>query len=165
MRLELQAVYDGVSIRPVAPERLKAYKQGLQQGAKLSMILEPWQATRSRSQQGLLHEIIGRCARATGYKLDALKMQCKVDLGYYVPAPAILSGDVDPPSYRGQFVDLHDVYPAMHSKGTIAFVRSESSYTKKMEGEFIDYMQFYAIENGVDIDDILEAMKNDTDTV
>ena len=161
MTLELKAVYDGKHIIPQDPELLQSYKAGLRPGAALSMTLEPWATRRSRQQQGLLHELLGRCARRTGYTLEALKAQCKVDLGHYVPADKVLSGELAMPGWRGRFIDLHTVYPEMHAPLTVVFLRSEADYTKPMEAEFINMVLDYAHANEVDVGDIERELHND----
>ena len=161
MTLELKAVYDGKHIIPQDPELLQSYKAGLRPGAALAMTLEPWETRRSRSQQGLLHEIIGRYARANREALDTVKIRWKVDLGYYLPADKILSGDVAMPSWRGRWHDLHDTYPELHDKRTIVFLRSEADYTKRMENEFIDYAIAACESSGVDVQDIIRSMTDD----
>ena len=161
MRLEIQAVYDGRHIAPVEPALLRSYKADLREGQRLSLILELWEERRSRQQQGLLHELLGRCARRTGYTLEALKIQCKVDLGHYVPADKVLSGELAMPGWRGRFIDLHTVYPELHAPLTVVFLRSEADYTKPMEAEFINMVLDYAHANEVDVSDIERELNND----
>ncbi|MCH8517489.1 MAG: hypothetical protein LAT68_14280 [Cyclobacteriaceae bacterium] len=122
------------------------------------MSLEPWDDKRTPSQQGLLHEMLGRLGREQGMTLEVVKTQLKVDLGYYVPAERILSGEVVP-KWRGRFVDLADVYEGYPM--TLVFLRSEADYTRKMEGEFIDRVMLACDEAGVRIDDIRETIAND----
>ena len=63
------------------------------------------------------------------------------------------------PSWRGAWIDLHDLYPAMYMEQTIAFVRSESDYTKRMEIDFVDYIIKLCTENGVEIGDIMRSLE------
>lgn len=159
--LELKTTYDGRHIVPDDPTLLASYKAGLAPGAKLAMTLEPWDTRRSRQQQGLLHEIIGRYARANREALDGVKIRWKVDLGYYLPADKLLSGELSLPAWRGRWHDLHDTYPDVHPVRTVVFLRSEADYTKRMENEFIDYAIASCEASGVDVEDILRSMTDD----
>lgn len=83
-----------------------------------------------------------------------VKIRWKVDQGHYLPADKILSGEIDPPEWRGKFVDLHDVYPQLHAERTIVLLRSEADYTTRMENDLIDYAIDSCHGSGVDISDI-----------
>ncbi len=154
----IRTEYDGKVLRP-EPEAIRKYKATLKPGDVVAMILKPWDDARTQLQQGLLHELLGRYARHNNETLEAVKIGVKVDLGYYLPADKLLDETLDFPPWRGTFVDLHKIRPDYYSEHTLAFLRSESSYTKKMEGEFIDTVIDRCGEVGVGIDDILTSLK------
>ena len=158
--MTIRAIYGetGLQFADADWQDLHAWLAQRKPSDKYAVTIEPWDAHRSRHQQNLLHELIGRYARAQREPLAVCKMRMKVDLGYYIPASVLLSGEVDFPTWRGQWVDLHSVYPLMHEERTIAFVRSESSYTKSMEKIFIDYAIELCEGSGVNIDDILQEV-------
>ena len=155
----VKAEYDGRSIRPLDPQAIADFKRDLKTGDQLTMQIERAEKTRSRLQQGLFHKILGRYARAMGESSESVKIRWKVDLGYWLPAAKLLSGELDLPSWRGAWIDLHDVYPMLHAERTIAFVRSEADYTKKMSSELSEYAIQHCQENDVDIDDILRELE------
>ena len=157
--ITVKCKYSGGKIIPLEADQIAAYKATLQDGAELSMTIEKRQEKRTRSQQGLLHELLGRYAREMGESLADVKMRCKIDLGYWIMASKIMRGDVPLPSWRGAWIDLHEVYPAMYMQQTIAFVRSESDYTKRMEVDLVDYVIKMCNENGVGIGDILRSLQ------
>ena len=159
--MTFKALYNRGIITTIDQEQLTRYKRGLVDGAVLAMTFEPWDDKRSRSQQGLLHEIIGRYARANREKLDAVKVRWKVDIGYYLPAADILDGSLAMPKWRGRWCDLHDVYPDIHAVRTIVFLRSEADYTKVMENEFIDYALQSCEASGVNVADIMQELTRD----
>jgi len=156
----IRAIYDGRSIAPdeKARSHLKAFKRWLSVGDPVAVTFQKWGRARTVLQQRLLHGLIGRYARANKEPLAVVKIRWKVDLGYYVPADKILSGELDMPKWRGAFHDLHAVYPEMHPERTIAFVRSEAAYTTRMEKEFIDYAMQSCEASGVDISDIMQSL-------
>ena len=157
--ITVKCKYSGGKIIPLEGDQIAAYKATLKDGTELSMTIEKRQEKRTRAQQGLLHKLLGRYARAMGEALGDVKMRCKVDLGYWMMASKIIRGDVPLPSWRGAWIDLHDVYPAMYIEQTIAFVRSESDYTKRMEIDFVDYIIKLCTENGVEIGDIMRSLE------
>ena len=157
--ITVKCKYSSGKIIPLEAAQLAAYKATLQDGTELSMSIENLQEKRTRAQQGLLHELLGRYARAMGEALGEVKMRCKIDLGYWLMASKIMRGDVPLPSWRGAWIDLHDVYPAMYMQQTIAFVRSESDYTKRMEIDLVDYVIKMCNENGVSIGDIMRSLQ------
>jgi hypothetical protein len=157
--MTLTCNYDGRVIRPVDPAAISAYKQGLTIGQVVFMTLEAPDEYRTRKQQGLLHELLGRLARASGESLEAVKVKAKFDLGYWLPADKILSGELDLPKWRGAWIDLHDVYPALYAERALAFLRSEATYTKRMEAEFVDYILTQCFHAGVRVDDIIETIE------
>jgi hypothetical protein len=154
----IRTEYDGKVLRP-DPDAIREYKATLQPGDVVAMTLEPWEDARTRRQQGLLHELLGRYARHNNESLESCKIGIKVDLGYYLPADKLLDETLDFPPWRGSFVDLHAVRPDYYGERTLAFLRSESTYTKQMEGEFIDTVIARCGEVGVNIDDILESIR------
>ena len=155
MTTTVKARYDGTHIVPQDVKALQDYKAKLKLGTLLAMTFEPWDDRRTRLQQGLLHEILGRLGREQGMSLEAVKIQLKTDLGFYVPADKMLSGEVMP-KWRGRFVDLADVYDGYpHS---YIFLRSEAGYTRAMEAEFIDRAMLACDEAGVDIEDIRRTL-------
>jgi hypothetical protein len=156
--MTIRCTYNGKHIVPDDPSAVQRYKDSLVPLAKIAMTLEPWEDRRTRSQQGLLHEILGRLARAQGMSLNVVKMQIKCHIGYYVPADKILSGEIIP-KWRGAFVDEAKVYEGYPSR--LLFVRSEADYTKRMEGEFIDFVMQICADVGVYVDDIIETMSHD----
>ena len=155
MSLTVKARYDGTHIVPQDIKALEDYKARLSPGAVLAITFELWEDRRSRLQQGLLHELLGRLAREQGMSLEAVKVQLKCDLGYYVPAEKLLSGDVLP-KWRGRFVDLAQVYDGYPT--TYIFLRSEADYTRTMEGELIDRTMLACDETGVDIEDVRRTL-------
>ena len=152
--MTIRATFDGSAIRPDEPDKLRQYKRSLTEGAQLAMTIEPWSERRNRGQQGLLHALMTRYAIEMGEKMPEVKMRTKLDLGHWIPAEKILDGTYSMPNYRGQFVDLHKVYPDLHEPMTLAFVRSESDYTVKMETEFIERIIEMCEANGVRTDDV-----------
>ena len=156
MIFRTRAMYSAGHIVPEDSDGLKQYKQSLKDGQSLLMSLEPWSAARTRAQQGLAHEIMGRIRKELGMTLDAVKCSLKVQLGYYLPAEKILSGDIGFPSWSGRFYKLSEIY---EGDPRIIFLRSESTYTKEMENELIDAAILYAQESGTNIGDILKSME------
>ncbi len=154
-----RAVYDGTRIVPTKQEAIDAFKATLSPGDAVAVTFEPWGKARTRLQQGLLHTLIGRYARAHMEPAPLVKVRWKVDLGYWLPADKLLSGEVELPSWRGAWQDMHEVYPELYPERTIAFVRSEATYTTRMEKEFIDYALTTCSENGVPVDDIITALQ------
>lgn len=154
----VQAEYRSGRVHVLEPERLAAWKSRLEEGSQLAMTFELWEDARTRRQQRLLHELLGRYARAMNDNLGRVKMEFKVGLGHWLPAEKLLTRAVDFPAWKGEWVDLHNVNPFFHAEGTYAFVRSESTYTKRMEGELIDAVLAACAENGVYVDDILETL-------
>ena len=155
--MTVKAHYDAArsAIVPDEPERLTRYKSTLKDGQALALSVEPWSERRHRGQQGLLHALLTRYAKAMGESMAVVKMRTKIDLGNFLFATSILDG-THSPNYRGRFVDLHDIYPELHAPMTIAFVRSEADYTVKMEAEFITRVVEMCDANGVRTDDIRE---------
>ena len=151
--MTVKAVYDGRNIVPQEPDRIAEYKRSLNEGAVLAMTMEPWEDRRTRAQQGLLHEMLGRLAREQGMSLEVVKVQLKIELGYYIPLDKLALAR---PKWRGRIVDLASVYDG--DPETYVFLRSEADYTKRMEGEFIDRVMVACSEAGVDISDIMEAL-------
>ena len=159
MKTVIRCVYDGAAIRPVNAAEIKAFKDTLKSDVVVAMTLEPWGEARSRAQQGLVHELFSRYARAMGESMGDVKVRCKFDLGYWLPAAKILDGTIDLPKHLGAWIDLHAVYPAIHAPRTIAFIRSESTYTKKMEGALVDRIMEMCDANGVGIGDIVAQLR------
>lgn len=156
----VRAVFNGKSIVPDERARahLATFKEGLSEGDAVAVTFQPWGKARTTLQQRLLHGLIGRYARPNHESLEAVKIRWKVDLGYYIPAAKILSGELDMPAWRGAFHDLHTVYPGLYPETTIAFVRSEASYTTRMEKEFIDYAIQSCEADGINISDIMQSL-------
>lgn len=155
--MTVKARYDAArsGIVPDEPDRLTRYKQTLKDGQALALSVEPWSERRHRGQQGLLHALLTRYAKAMGESMEHVKMETKVSLGNFLFAEKILDG-THSPNYRGRFVDLHTIYPELHAPMTIAFVRSEADYSVKMETEFIERVIEMCEANGVRTDDIRE---------
>lgn len=149
-------MYSAGHIVPEDNDGLKQYKKSLKDGQSIMMSFEPWSAARTRAQQGLAHEIMGRIRKELGLSLDAVKCSLKVHLGYYIPAEKLLSGEVDFPAWSGRFYKLSEIY---EGDPRIIFLRSEATYTKPMENELIDAAIWYAQESGVNIGDILQTME------
>lgn len=141
-----------------ADEKLEQFKRDLNEGDKVVVEFSRAKDFRTRMQQRLLHGLLGRYARANGLSLDHAKMAMKIDCGYYEMAARILSGEAEMPNWNGRFVDLNKFIPVFYPEYTIAFIRSESSYTKTMEGELIDLVILRCNESGVYIEDILESI-------
>lgn len=156
--LTVQATYKRGHVVPEEPERIAEWKVQLEEGAAVAVTFELWSEARTRRQQALLHELLGRYAREIGESLQSLKDRIKVDLGFWLPADKILLGELDPPTWRGKFVDLHAFYPELHAEMTLILLRSEADYTKHMEGEFVDRVIYECQENHVDIEDILQTL-------
>lgn len=156
----VKARYDGKSIIPDATgaEQVRKFKSGLKPGDAIALSFAKAQYSRSRLQQGLAHELLGRYARAMGEPLESVKIKAKADLGYYVWASDVLSGRIPMPSWRGRFVDLAEVYPS-RPEGSIVLLRSEASYTTHQEGELIDLVMQMCQHNGVRVQDIVETMQ------
>ncbi len=142
--------------------QMHSWLTSVKEGSALSVDIKYWDENRSRQQQNLLHELIGRYSRANFEPLEVCKMRFKIDLGYYIPASTILSGEVDLPKWRGKWADLHAVYPELHEPRTIVFVRSEADYTKPMEREFIEYALDSCQGSGVYVEDILHDLQSIT---
>ena len=160
--MTVKAHYDAArsGIVPDEPDRLTRYKATLKDGQSLALIVEPWSERRHRGQQGLLHALLTRYAKAMGESMPVVKMRTKVDLGNWLPASSILDG-THTPKYRGAFVDLHDIYPQMHPEPlTLAFVRSEADYTVKMETEFIERVIEMCEANGIRTDDVRQEYES-----
>lgn len=156
--IQVKAQYDGKSIRPLDPEALTEYKRTLTEGVLLCMSFEPWNERRTPSQQRLLHEMLGRLGREIGESLERVKVDLKIELGYYVPADKIINGTVPVPAWRGSFIDLHEHRPQYYPEHHIVFLRSEADYTRKMEAEFIERVMSECGEQGVDIRDIIKTL-------
>jgi hypothetical protein len=156
----VQAIYDGRSIKPLDREvgRLDAYKQGLTKGDRITLQFDKTSEVRTRLQQGLFHELIGRYARAMGESMADVKLRMKADLGYWLPADKLLAGEIPLPKWRGSWTDLHELYPLLFTERYIVFLRSEADYTRKMSSELTEYAIKYCQENGVNIDDILHTL-------
>jgi hypothetical protein len=155
--MTIRCEYDGKHIVPTRPDLLEIYKQGLKPGDVIAMDLCKWADVRNRGQQGLLHSLIGEYARFNRVSVEAVKIRWKVDLGYYLPADKMLSGDIAFPSWRGMFYDLHKVYPEFYTELSIIFLRSEASYTKPMEAEFINYAIAQCEVDDIPIDKYLQG--------
>jgi hypothetical protein len=108
----------------------------------------------------LLHELLGRHARAEGVQMQWLKDRIKYDLGHYIPMHRIYAGDVEPPSWRGKIIDVHtlDKSARVHQELSLILLRSEADYTRAMERDFIDRVIYECQESGTDIDDILRTL-------
>jgi len=156
----LQAVYNGERIQVLDTDKLTDYKRRCTKGLMLAMSIEPWKEARTRRQQGLLHELLGRHARQENVQMQWLKDRIKYDLGYWIPLHKIESGNVDPPAWRGKLVDVHAIYPSVrvHSELSIILLRSEADYTTSMEKDFIDRVIYECQESGTDIDDIMRTL-------
>lgn len=154
----LQATYTGTGLKVLDKEKLEEFKANCQPGMVYAMTLSPWEDARTQKQQGLLHELLGRHARQEGTTLQWVKDRIKIDLGYYVDAEKILSGEKKAPSWRGKFIDLNDIYPHLHPEGSWILLRSEADYTKPMERDFIDRVIMECQESGTDIDDIMRTL-------
>lgn len=152
------ATFDGNTIRPDNPGEIATYKSRLKVGEKVAITFDPWGKFRTRKQQGLLHELIGRYARQNNESAPHVKMRWKVELGYYVPADPVLSGTIDAPEWTSRVIDLHDIYPDLHARRTFAFVRSESTYTTRMETEFVEHAIAACNETQTYIEDILKTL-------
>ena len=159
--MTVKAIYDGQHIKPIEYDRLIEFKATLTRDQVLALTVEPWDERRTRRQQALLHELLGRYARTNGEPLSVVKIRFKVDLGYYVPIDRLPPTGDYVPSWRGAFVDLHDVYPAIHERGSVIFLKSEADYTRRQEREFIDCVMLQCSESGVEIADILEELSNE----
>jgi len=156
--MTVKAHYSGGHIVPSEPRKIEQYKATLRDGQALALTLEHWDERRHAGQQRLFHELLGRYARAMGESLEHVKMETKVSLGNFLFAASILDG-THSPNYRGRFVDLHDIYPELHAPMTLAFVRSEADYTKRMEAEAIDYVMHMCESNGVHVEDIRQEFE------
>ena len=156
--MTVRAIYNGRQIVPQDQAAIATWKAKLKTGETVLLTFETAERARTRLQQGLLHELLGRYARAMGESLETVKVRTKCDLGHYVPADKVLSGELDMPAWRGRFVDLHEVYPELHGEASIVFLRSEADYTTRMEAEFVDRVMAMCSENGVDIGDIMEQL-------
>lgn len=156
--LTVQAVYKGGRINVKEPGRLTAWKARLDEGVSIAVTFEQWEEARSRRQQRLLHELLGRYARQMNDNMGRVKMEFKIALGHWLPADKLLNRIVEFPKWKGEWVDLHSIDPFLYIEGTFAFVRSESTYTRRMEIEFIDTVIAACSDNGVYIDDILETL-------
>ena len=154
--MTIRCQYDGRFIIPDR-ERLELFKKSIEPGQVIAMHLSKWEDARSRQQQGLLHSLIGAYARFHRESLDAVKIRWKVDLGYYLPADKMLSGEIAFPSWRGMFYDLHRVYPELYPELSIVFLRSEASYTKPMETEFIEYAVEQCRVDDIDIEGVISG--------
>jgi len=153
-----KAIYDGKRIVPDDQHAIDEFKAGLSPGDAVALTFEEWGKARTRLQQGLVHALIGRYARAHMESAAEVKIRWKIDLGYWLPADKILSGEIKMPPWRGAWYDLHEIYPALYGERTIAFVRSEATYTTRMDNEFIEYALKMCSETGVFIDDIIQAL-------
>jgi hypothetical protein len=149
-------MYSAGRIVPEDSDGLKQYKQSLKDGQSVMISFEPWSAARTRAQQGLAHEIMGRIRKELRLSLDSVKCSLKVHLGYYIPAEKLLSGEIGFPPWSGRFYKLSEVY---EGDPRIVFLRSESSYTKAIEKELIDAAIWYAQQSDVNIGDILQTME------
>ena len=152
------ATYDGFAIVPDSPDDIFAYEKKLNVGDKIAVTLEPWSKFRTRRQQGLLHELIGRYARNNNESAPLVKMEWKIALGYFIPAAPVLAGTVNPPEWKNQVIDLNHIYPELHPRLTFAFVRSESTYTTRMEAEFIEHAIGACNATQTYIEDILDTL-------
>ena len=146
------------NIRVTEQTRLQEWKQRLEPGTRLAITFELFEDARTRRQQRLLHELLGRYARALNQSLEHVKMEFKLDLGHWVPWEKIASGELKLPTWRGAPVDLHAHKPEYYPTRTIAYVRSEADYTKQMEGEFIDTVISACADNDVYVGDILATL-------
>ena len=140
-------------------EAMRKFKLTLQPGQQIAMTLEEWGKVRTKAMQGLFHELLGRYARKNGTRIDVVKIGVKLDLGWYLYAKDLHEGTIDFPAWRGAFIDLAKFKPEFYPERTIIFLRSESSYTTRMESEAIEYAIKLCQEDGVEIDDILETLK------
>jgi len=154
----VQAVYDGQNIRVLDTDKMAEYKRTLVEGRLLAMTLEYWEDARTRRQQGLTHEMLGRYARKINMAMVKLKDRLKTDLGYYRPVHKVLDGTLDLPEWNHRTVDLHAFYPDQYPSMSLIFLRSEATYTKRMEGELIDRIIAECKDNEVYIDDILRTL-------
>lgn len=152
------ATFNGDVLRADNPDDISEYKMTLKMGERIAITFEPWGKFRTRKQQGLLHELIGRYARQNNESAPHVKMRWKVELGYYVPADPVLSGTIDAPEWTSRVIDLHDLYPELHGQRTFAFVRSESTYTTRMEAEFIEHAIAACSATQTHIEDILKTL-------
>lgn len=154
----IQAFFDGAAIHIIDKEKMAEFKRSCVKGRMIAMSLEYWEDARTRRQQGLAHEMLGRYARATNQAMQWLKDRIKVDLGYWIPMDKIVDGTIDMPDWRGKPVDLHEFYPSLHPELSVILLRSEATYTTRMEGDLIDRIIYECQENGVDIEDILRTL-------
>lgn len=156
----LQAVYNGERIQVLDTEKLAEFKRSCVKGRMIAMTLSYWEDARSRAQQGLAHEMLGRYARATGTAMQVIKDRIKYELGHWIPLHRIESGDVDPPSWRGKIIDVHriDSTARVHLDLSLILLRSEADYTVTMERDLIDRVIYECQENDVDIEDILHTL-------
>jgi hypothetical protein len=156
----IQARYKNGAIIPDDTEKLKIkeYKAKLKDGQRIIMQWEKVEEVRTRLQQGLFHELLGRYCRLAGESIGDVKIRWKVDLGYWMPADKILSGELPLPNFRGAWADLSKVYPMLYTDSYIVFLRSEADYTRKMSSELTEYAIKHCQENGVKINDILETL-------
>lgn len=152
------ATFNGRVLRADNPDDITAYKAKLKHGDRVAITFEPWSKFRTRKQQGLLHELIGRYARNNNESAPLVKMEWKIALGYFIPAAPVLAGTVNPPEWKNQVIDLNHIYPELHPRLTFAFVRSESTYTTRMEAEFIEHAISACNATQTYIEDILETL-------
>lgn len=164
--MTVKAQYNGKAIVPLELEKIAKFKATLEDGAVLALTVERWDARRTVNQQRLLHGMLGALAREQGESLESVKVGLKIELGHYLPAAELLSGEVEAPKWRGAFVDLHTHRPHYYPQRTLVFLRSESDYTKRMEREFIDRVVVECAEAGVDVSHMLDELRsaNATDT-
>lgn len=153
----LRCEFDGKTLQHDRAGMAK-FKAGLKPGQQIAMTLEEWGKARTRLQQGLLHELLGRYARTNGQSLVKVKILFKIELGYWLPADKVMSGAIEPPKWRSAVVDLAKYMPEFYQERTLIFLQSEADYTTRQEKAFIDYTILQCQESGVAIDDILQQI-------
>lgn len=137
-------------------ESLEKYKAKCKPGTKLAVTFERWQSYRSGRQSRLLHALFQRLSRKWGMGLDHVKMQFKIDAGYYIPARKIMDGSLEMPHWSGDLIDLSELRGGAPE---IAYVKSESSYTTAEETDLIERVMLSCDENEVPIDDIRHDLR------
>jgi hypothetical protein len=157
----VRAVYERGRVNIKEAARLAAWKSKLTDGTEVAVTFEQWQESRTRRQQALLHSLIGRYARKVQEPFDIAKIRFKLHLGHFVPWVALKEGRAEFPRWRGEWINRHIVDPFFYpdDESAWAFVRSEKTYTKRMEAEFVETVIAACQENEAPIDDILEGLR------
>jgi len=139
----VKCIIKNKALNPLEPTQVQDFCSVYKDGTYVEMKLAEWESGRSENASRYFHKLRDRYATAMGYSRDYGKIELKYLWGEWLP----YDQSFEPPDWLGEFVEIYN---------KIVFLKSTTAYTKKEMGILIEGTIKACIDNGIQIDDLIQ---------